>query len=496
MASSRCFPRRGTMFPAVAAAIAVVSQPALSQQPPIITVTGGAIAGSEADEVQSWKGIPFARPPVGELRWRAPQPVEAWTGVRDATRYGSDCMQKPNPSDAAPLGSPPSEDCLFLNVWRPAKATGKLPVMVWIYGGGFVNGGSSAPTYSGAQLAKKGVLVVSFNYRLGRFGFFGLPQLSHENADGGLLGNYAVLDQIEALRWVQNNISSFGGDPKNVTIVGESAGGVSVHLLATSHLTEGLFQRGVIMSGADGGRTGTATLQDIERIGGVFARQNGIDPEAPDALSRLRALSAEKITGSLNLAATFTQSPVTWVGPFVDGTIVTDMGDAYSRGTFRHVPMMIGATSGDLDGTTGFMIAGARPISAKLAAQGLPIYQYRFSYVASSSTAKQAPHATDIPFFFNTVEARYKDHTTAVDRQAAETMSDHLVRFVKSGDPNGGSNPYWPRQGTSAESLMVFGLDGKAGVMADPLAQEIEDAPPPAYPDFIKGTAQGHRANH
>ncbi len=175
--------------------------------------------------------------------WRAPQPAAAWTGVRDATGYAPDCMQVPFPSDAAPLGTKPAADCLYANVWKPVTAKGKLPVVVWIYGGGFVNGGASPPTYSGADLAKQGVVFVSFNYRVGRFGTFALPQLTRANADGGRLGNYGIMDQIAALQWVQRNAAAFGGDPANVTIIGESAGGMSVHMLNTSPLAKGLFHK-------------------------------------------------------------------------------------------------------------------------------------------------------------------------------------------------------------------------------------------------------------
>src|SRR6516225_7634296 len=217
-----------------------------------VTIESGKLRGSSTDGVVSFKGIPFAAPPVGQLRWRAPQPVAPWSGVREATSFQSDCMQVPFPSDAAPLGTKPAEDCLYLNVWKPdAATTDKLPVMVWIYGGGFVNGGSSPAVYDGSQFAKKGVVFVSFNYRLGRFGFFAHPALTRENADG-LLGNYGFLDQIAALQWVQKNILAFGGDPGNVTIFGESAGGFSVHMLMGSPLAQGLFHKAIIESG--GGR--------------------------------------------------------------------------------------------------------------------------------------------------------------------------------------------------------------------------------------------------
>ena len=199
-----------------------------------VKIESGKLRGVSDAGVVSYKGIPYAAPPIGNLRWKAPQPAAHWPGVRTATAYRHDCMQKPFPSDAAPLGTQPDEDCLVLNVWRPADETpGKLPVMVWIYGGGFVNGGSSPGVYSGREFAKQGVVFVSFNYRVGRFGFFAHPSLSAANADNGLLGNYGLMDQIVALKWVQANIDNFGGDPKNVTIFVESAGGFSVDSLIT-----------------------------------------------------------------------------------------------------------------------------------------------------------------------------------------------------------------------------------------------------------------------
>src|SRR5437763_2533042 len=288
---------------------------------PVVATDNGKVQGRIENGVATWRGIPFAAPPVGALRWRAPQPVAAWTDVRQADAYGSDCMQLPFPSDAAPLGTPPAEDCLYLNVWKPSKAHGKLPVIVWIYGGGFVNGGSSPPTYSGAPLAKQGALVVSFNYRLGRFGFFGHPQLTSENLDGGRLGNYGLMDQIAALEWVKRNAARFGGDPANVTIIGESAGGMSVHALMTSPLADGLFAKAVIMSGGDGSLN-AAGLATVEQAGVEFGKTKDIAANDPQALARLRALAPETVVDGMNLASRQPANPPTYLGPFVDGKVV------------------------------------------------------------------------------------------------------------------------------------------------------------------------------
>lgn len=238
-----------------------VGTAALSQTPPVVRVDRGELQGVVADGVAVFKGIPFAAPPLGDLRWRPPQPAARWTGVRQAEEFGADCMQgRFGPPPAAAAGAPaarvPSEDCLFLNVWRPADPTARgLPVMVWIYGGGFTGGSSASPSTSGAEFAKQGVILVSFNYRLGRFGFFAFPALSRDRPDE-TKGNYAYMDQIAALQWVRRNIAAFGGNPDNVTIFGESAGGVSVHSLLASPQARGLFQKAIVESGGvrDGGR--------------------------------------------------------------------------------------------------------------------------------------------------------------------------------------------------------------------------------------------------
>lgn len=449
---------------------------ALSAQTAADTVAqtdSGAVRGTNVDGVASWKGIPFAAPPIGPLRWRAPQPVAAWPGVRDATAYSHDCMQLPFPSDAAPLGTQPAEDCLYANVWKPAAAKAKLPVVVWIYGGGFVNGGASPPTYSGAHLAAQGVMFVSFNYRVGRFGTFALPQLTKADADGGRLGNYAIMDQIAALQWVKRNIASFGGDPSNVTIIGESAGGMSVHALVTSPLAAGLFQKAFVMSGGNAKSDPSKTLASVEQIGIDFAKSQNIDPNAPDALEKLRALGAEQVTDGLSMMQMFRPKPgpLTYASPFVDGTVIVDNGQAYAAGRFTKVPMVIGATSADMGGKDGFMIAGARDASAAIAAKGVPVWEYRFSYVADSVGKPGAQHASDIPFFFDTTAIKYGDKTTPRDIAMGKTISAYIVNFAKSGNPNGAGLPEWPRYTAASNTLMDFGADGKAMAQRDPWAR-------------------------
>lgn len=468
----------------VAAALVGVALPALAQaqnRPATVVATeSGPVRGAEAEGVLSWKGIPFAAPPLGELRWRAPQPAAKWTGVRAATAYGHDCMQLPFPSDAAPLGTEPAEDCLVLNVWRPAGAKGKLPVVFWIYGGGFVNGGASPPTYSGANLAKQGVMFVSANYRVGRFGTFAHPQLTRANPDGGLLGNYGYMDQLAALKWVQRNIARFGGDPANVTIIGESAGGMSVNTLVTSPMAKGLFHRAVVMSGGNGQGMGPGGLAATEKIGLDFAASKGIADDG-QALAKLRALTAEQVTDGLNMMALFAPrpGPRTFASPFPDGKLAIDAAEAYRSGNFAKVPIMIGATDNDIGGPTGFMVAGAREVATATAAAGAPTWHYRFAYVAESLNKKGADHAAEIPWFFDTTAIKYGDKTTARDLAMGKTVSAYIVNFARTGDPNGAGLPRWPRYARASDELMEFAADGRAVAKKDPLAAAIDAAPAP-----------------
>ncbi len=475
----------------------------------VVKIDAGRLKGVTQEGVVAFKGIPYAAPPVGDLRWRAPQPAKAWSGVRDASKYGADCAQNPFPGDAAPLGVPPAEDCLYANVWVPASPSSKkLAVMVWIYGGGFVNGGSSPAVYDGSQFAKRGVVLVSFNYRLGRFGFFAHPALTKENPDGPL-GNYGFMDQIAALQWVKRNIRAFGGDPGNVTLFGESAGGGSVLTMMTSPLAKGLIQKAIIESG--GGRTnlmgarylsktGPTGLPSAEVVGVAFAKKAGIEGENAAALAALRALPAEKVVAGLNMASMGTP---TYAGPMIDGKLVVDSpADAYASGQGAKIPTLIGANSADIGfprgrskdelfhqfgenadkaraaydaGGTGtlmsvgvaiaadqMMVEPSRFVARTIAACGKPAYEYRFSYVAESmrNKWKGAPHATEIPFVFDTVAARYGKDLSGADRATAEAANTYWVNFAKTGNPNGKGLPEWPSYSPQKDVLMDFTNSG------------------------------------
>jgi para-nitrobenzyl esterase len=472
-----------------------------------VTIDTGALQGATVEGVVSFKGVPFATPPLGQLRWKPPQPVAKWTGVRQATSYGADCMQEPFPGDAAPLGVKPDEDCLYVNLWLPARATEKtaqrkLPVMVWIYGGGFVNGGGSPTVYDGSQFAKDGIVFVSFNYRLGNLGFFAHPALSAEQP-GFPAANYGLMDQVAALKWVQRNIAAFGGDPHNVTIFGESAGGGSVNMLLTSPEGVGLFHKAVIESG--GGRPGGFPARTLggpnsaESVGLALAKQHGIEGQGAEALAKLRAIPADQL--KLNM---ITMRDASYVGgPVVDGKL--DIGaatTAYAAGKGARVPVMVGANSADIGfapgktldelfasfgpdaanaravynpenstdmravggkvGADQGMIEPAREIARLLSARGQPVYEYRFSYVAQSLRSKLpgALHATEIPYVFDTVSARYGKDLTPADEAAAKAMHQYWVAFVKTGKPEPAGEPAWPAYDAKSDRIMDFTNNG------------------------------------
>lgn len=304
----------------------------------IVTTKSGSVEGFREDDTAVFLGIPYASPPIGDNRWRAPQPVQKWSGVRGAKEFGSDCAQAIFPPNILPgIQTKPSEDCLYLNVWKPADAKpgDNLPVMVWVHGGGFVNGGSSSPAYSGKNFARDGVIFVSFNYRLARFGFFAHPALS----DDGFGGNFGFLDQIAALEWVRDNIAEFGGDPQRVTIFGESAGGGAMHMLLQSPLARGLFHGVIIQSG--GGRSGIIPRPDL-----VAAAAAGASFAPNLTAKQLRSLPVEKVSGNLMMA---TMGRSGYSGPMIDGKTYLGNSDiaAAAAGMYARVPIMIGANSAD-----------------------------------------------------------------------------------------------------------------------------------------------------
>jgi para-nitrobenzyl esterase len=508
---------------ALSAALSTVCASQAFAADPTVATTLGPVVGETSSRVAAFKGVPFAAPPVGPLRWRAPQPPEAWTAPRDAKAYGPDCMQNPFPGDAAPLGVTPAEDCLYANVWTPETALkdkAKRPVMVWIYGGGFVNGGSSPAVYAGDRFARDGVVMVSFNYRVGRFGFFAHPALTQANADGGMLGNYGLMDQIAALKWVRDNIAAFGGDPNNVTVFGESAGGMSVHALLTAPQAKGLFQKAIIQSG--GGRprllptlplTAPAGQRSAEAAGLAFAAKAGVAGTDAAALQALRALPAETVVDGLNMA---TSNTPTWGGgPMLDGKIMTrEPLQAYNVGAWTKMPVMVGATSADGfffgggrdqvfapfgarraeaeaqydpkgDGDIkvyGWAAAGdrmfvepARAVARVMSSQGAPVYQFRFSYVAESQRGQWwgAPHATEIPFVFDTVDARYGAALTPADAAAAKAAHAYWVGFARSGVPTALGGPPWPRYEATSDGILDFSARGPQAV-ADPLKARLD----------------------
>lgn len=488
---------------------------------PLTTVSGGQLRGYQDNDIVVYKGIPYAAPPVGENRWRAPQPYQ-WQGVKDATAFANDCMQKPFPSDAAPLGEIPAEDCLYLNIWAPENAS-NTPVVIWIHGGGYVNGGASPKVYDGSEFAKQDVMFVSFNYRLGRFGFFAHPALSAEGKDS--LANYAFMDQIAALKWVRENISAFGGNPNKITVMGESAGGGSVHTLMQAEESKSLFHGAIIMSG--GGRSlmgqrhlneSTPEQPSAEQIGINFAAKNGITGTDEEALRAMRELPAEVVLDGLSMMAFMEppNGPPTYVGgPVNDGEIVRGTTEEMLlAGNVAGMPVMVGTTGQDIgfmrkqskqevfamfdgmadkaqavydpDGSADLQVVNyqvgqdfgmqepARFFATKMTAADEPVYLYRFNYVADEvNDGRGAYHASEIPFFFNTIDDKY-EQLTDTDWQASEFPFQYVVNFVKNGSPNGTGLPQWQAFDPDEDKIMIFTADGQAEYVTDPWRARLD----------------------
>jgi para-nitrobenzyl esterase len=472
----------------------------------VIRVEGGLISGSVVDGVRSYKGIPYAASTAGELRWKAPQPPAVWEGVRECNDFGPDCPQAPYPQSSIYYSAPrkQGEDCLCLNVWTAAKADEKRPVMVWIHGGALTRGSGATSSYDGTALAKKGVVLVTINYRLGPLGYLAHPELTAESPHHSS-GNYGALDQIAALNWVHKNIAAFGGDPGRVTIFGESAGSWSVNALVASPLAKGLFHRAI---GESGGTFGPMTYlkedrdgrPSAEKIGEAFAKAAGAD-----SIKALRALPAEKIVEVFNNDP---EGRKFRTQPNVDGWALPDEIRAiFAQGKQNDATVIVGSNANEMTSLTlpasvpktmeeyrkrvesqyGAMIkefdavypveseadiaaaylGSLRDVTftlpmrawARMTAKGRSkAYLYFFSHVPPNPNSKYlgAYHAGEIVYVFNNLNRR-NPLLQEADLKLAEMMSNYWVNFATTGDPNGKGLPEWTPYDSETEAYLEFG---------------------------------------
>lgn len=488
--------------------LCMTAVPAAGQRP-TARFPDGAAMGVATDGVETFLGVPYAAPPVGKLRWRAPQPSKPWRGVRQATAFGPACAQT-----ADWIKERKSEDCLYLNIWAPTRpATAKLPVMVWIHGGGFFGGSGAQGLYDGTRLARRGVIVVTINYRLGIFGFFAHPELT---AREHVTGNQGLLDQIAALRWVRRNIGAVGGDPRRVTIMGESAGSESVAILTSSPLAAGLFQRAIAESGNDGSPLTPAEAADFSpkaaEAAGVALGQR-LDRSSIEAL---RGVPADELLRQ-------PWSPL----PDVDGMLIReDMNGAYRGGHANRVPLLVGWNSNEgvdlapeILGTDKLTAANYETLVTKLLRHsptpafraayparddaeartslerlitnwwgwrmwslaqlhhkfaGRPVFAYYFVHWPAEPDGPcgygcKAGHGAEIRFAFDQLGAEKRAWTRA-DRLLAEQMATYWTNFAKTGDPNGPGVPRWRAfdgKGASVKRLGTADEIAKRGALPD-----------------------------
>jgi para-nitrobenzyl esterase len=476
--------RMGT---AAAAALSIFAAAAALADPVTVRIDAGELRGNTSGAVASFKGIPYAEPPVGALRWAPPHRVRPWPAARDAAAFGPSCPQ--GPPEASPLagsaGGAASEDCLTLNVWAPVGARG-APVMVWLHGGGNQQGGSAVSYYDGSSFARDGVVLVSLNYRLGPLGFFAHPALSKAAAAAGEpFGNYGLMDQIAALDWVRRNAGAFGGDPSRVTVFGESAGGQDILLLLASKAARGLFAQAIVESGGGWGRT--PSLADAEARAVSAATSAGLPDPTPD---QLRALPVSAFD-----ALPFRRA----AGPMVDGTIVTggSIAKSFVDGRTAPVPMIIGSNAGEDSLTTPARAADAlarlsperlaalrsaypgaddRLIARNLfrdsvmgapahwiageASSRQPVWLYHFAFVPPGVRGlfPRTIHGGEIPFVFETIGKAPIPPKLLTDADLAYAAMVHgcWVGFAETGKPTCPGAPAWPAYSRAADPTYVF----------------------------------------
>ena len=478
-----------------------------------VQLDAGKIAGvaDTTTGVTSYKGIPYAAPPLGDLRWKAPQAVTHWQGVRRGDHFGPVCMQ-----DDLKAGSfyqvefyqkpeTKSEDCLYLNVWTAAKsASERRPVMFWIHGGGFVEGSGSLPSFDGASLAKKGVVVVTINYRLGVFGFLAHPELTKESIDHSS-GNYGLLDQRAALEWVNRNITRFGGDPNNVTIFGQSAGAMSVVALVASPLDKRLIAKAIMQSG---GFVPMTPLRQAEEVGASFVTDAGAH-----SIKDLRARSADQLMENVRSASKLTTG-ISRFGPIVDGYFLpADVFSIFTRNQENAVQFMAGSTADEgttllppsitvaqykallerrfgakapevlklypassdaqawrsqVDNVRDTMAAGALTLAEVREKEGAKTYLYYFdrSLPGRDSDHYGAFHSSELVYVFDNLSAVDRPWTE-VDRKLADAMSTYWTNFAKSGDPNSSGMPQWPVWSTSTKLSLELGTTIRPAAIPD-----------------------------